>query len=214
MKKQLLILALALPTALFGQTGNSGETKIDIQFYTPDIVRVTKTPANSVSTQPNLVVTLEPQNVSVKKTSSGGTTTYQSDKLKVTVDQNGKVAFALAKGAKLLEEKSFAFSPITSGTDKGSFKISQSFKLAANEMVYGVGTIQNGKLERNNTETLIEQSNLEDFQNVIQSIKGWGIYWDNYSRGKYSEKNSVMTIEGEAGDLIDYYLCTAAIPTA
>ena len=212
MKRYLLLLALALPTVLFGQTDNSGETKIDIQFYTPDIVRVTKTPANSVNTQPNLVVTLSPQEVNVKKTSSGGITTYTSDKLKVTVDQNGKVAFALAKGAKLLEEKSFAFSPITSGPDKGSFKISQSFKLAANEMVYGVGTIQNGKLERNNTETLIEQSNLEDFQNVIQSIKGWGIYWDNYSRGKYSEKNAIMTLEGEVGDAIDYYFMYGGSP--
>ena len=160
MKPRLLILALALPTALFGQTENSSETKINIQFYTPDIVRVTKTPANSAGAQPSLVVILEPQNVAVKQSQSGGVTTYQSAKLKVTVDNNGKVSFAGIKGGKLLDEGSFSFSPITSGTDKGSFKISQSFKLAANETVYGVGTIQNGKLERNNTETLIEQSNL------------------------------------------------------
>ncbi|MBP5367262.1 MAG: DUF4968 domain-containing protein, partial [Bacteroidales bacterium] len=208
MKRLLsLLILISLSTAVYAQNPD-----VKITFYTPDIVRVTKTPANSVNTQPNLVVTLSPQEVNVKKTTSGGVTTYASDKLKVTVDQNGKVAFALAKGAKLLEEKSFAFSPITSGTDKGSFKISQSFKLAANETVYGVGTIQNGKLERNNTETLIEQSNLEDFQNVIQSIKGWGIYWDNYSRGKYSEKNSIMTLEGEAGDVIDYYFMYGGNP--
>ena len=75
MKRNLLTLILALPTMLFGQTAKSGDATIDIKFYTPDIVRVTKTPANSVNTQPNLVVTLSPQEVNVKKTSSGGTTT-------------------------------------------------------------------------------------------------------------------------------------------
>ena len=211
MKRNLLTLILALPTMLFGQS-QSDSTNVEIKFYTPDIVRVTKTPANSIGAQASLVVTLTPQNVDVKKTASGGVTTYQSDKLKVTVDKNGKVSFASLKGGKLLDENAYSFSPITAGTDKGSFKISQSFKLAANETVYGVGTIQNGKLERNETETLLEQSNLEDFQNVIQSIKGWGIYWDNYSRGKYSEKNTVMTLEGEVGDAIDYYFMYGGSP--
>ena len=176
MKKLLNFVSVVF----IASTLHAQNTDVKIKFYTPDIVRVTKTPANSAGAQPSLVVILEPQNVAVKQSQSGGVTTYQSAKLKVTVDNNGKVSFSGIKGGKLLDEGSFSFLPITSGTDKGSFKISQSFKLAANETVYGVGTIQNGKLERNNTETLLEQSNLEDFQNVIQSIKGWGIYWDNY----------------------------------
>jgi alpha-D-xyloside xylohydrolase len=196
--KKILILTVfsALALTLKAQT-----PEVKIQFYTPDIVRVTKTPQNSKGAQKSLVVILDPQNVSVKKSGES----YTSSSLKVTVSKDGKVSFAALKGGKLLEENAFNFTPITDGTDKGSFKISQSFKLSENETVYGLGTVQNGRLERNNTETLVEQSNLEDFQNVIQSIKGWGVYWDNYSRGKYSEKNSVMTFEGEAGDLIDYY---------
>ena len=195
-----LLIALVVISAAKAQNPD-----VKITFYTPDIVRVTKTPSNSVGASQSLVVILQPQNVNVKQSTANGVSTYQSDKLKVTVDKNGKVSFASPKGAKLLDESTYKFSPIESGTDKGSFKISQSFKLSDNELVYGVGTIQNGKLERNNTETVLEQSNLEDFQNVIQSIKGWGIYWDNYSRGKYSEKNSIMTLEGEVGDVIDYY---------
>ncbi len=208
MKKLIIFVS----TVLIASVLHAQNADVKITFYTPDIVRVTKTPANSIGAQKSLVVILEPQNVNVKNTQSGGSTTYQSDKLKVTVDRNGNVSFTALKGGKLLDESAFSFMPIESGTDKGSFKISQSFKLSANETVYGVGTIQNGKLERNNTETIVEQSNLEDFQNVIQSIKGWGIYWDNYSRGKYSEKNSVMTLEGEAGDVIDYYFMYGGSP--
>ena len=40
-------------------------------------------------------------------------------------------------------------------------------------------------MNRRGEHKLMEQSNLEDFQNVLQSIKGWGLYWDNYSRTQF-----------------------------
>ena len=201
MRKNLLLLTSLL--FAIGTQAQPGKTQI--RFYTSDIVRVIKTPDNAKDETQSLVVSLTPQNVNINKTINGSTTTYTSASLKVTVDAVGNVTFATAKGEKLLAEKGCSFTPITSGTDKESFKIVQEFKLADGETIYGLGTIQNGKMERNNTETIIEQSNLEDFQNVIQSIKGYGIYWDNYSRGKFTERNNTMTIEGEVGDVIDYY---------
>ena len=57
----------------------------------------------------------------------------------------------------------------------------QTFTLDKDEAIYGLGTIQNGKMNRRGLKKRMEQSNLEDFQNVLQSIKGWGIYWENYS---------------------------------
>lgn len=125
MKKLLSLIAIIM----FAANLSAQNTDVKIKFYTPDIVRVTKTPANSAGAQPSLVVILEPQNVAVKQSQSGGVTTYQSAKLKVTVDNNGKVSFSGIKGGKLLDEGSFSFLPITSGTDKGSFKISQSLNL-------------------------------------------------------------------------------------
>ncbi|MCQ2973400.1 MAG: DUF5110 domain-containing protein [Bacteroidales bacterium] len=208
MKTKIFSLILLLSTS----TAIAQIPDVKVQFYTPEIVRVTKIPQNSKGVENSLVVTLNPQNVAVKKTISNEFETYSSNVLNVVVNKKtGNVEFT-SKNEKLLSEKEFNFTPILNGTDKGDFKISQSFNLDKDEFVYGLGTIQNGKLERNNTETLIEQSNLEDFQNVIQSIKGYGIFWDNYSRGYYTEKDGIMTISGEVATCIDYYFMYGKTP--
>ena len=49
------------------------------------------------------------------------------------------------------------------------------------------------------------QSNLEDFQNVLQSIKGWGLYWENYSPTLFEDNANGMTFDSEVGKGIDYY---------
>ena len=49
------------------------------------------------------------------------------------------------------------------------------------------------------------QSNLEDFQNVLQSVKGWGLYWENYSPTQFDDDANGMTFTSEAGSGIDYY---------
>ena len=51
----------------------------------------------------------------------------------------------------------------------------------------------------------MEQSNLEDFQNVLQSIKGWGRYWENYSPTLFEDNANGMTFDSEVGKGIDYY---------
>ena len=65
--------------------------------------------------------------------------------------------------------------------------------------------MQDGKLNRRGLSKIVEQTNLEDFQNVIQSIKGWGIYWDNYSRAYFEDNAHGMTFKAEVGDCADYY---------
>jgi alpha-D-xyloside xylohydrolase len=68
-----------------------------------------------------------------------------------------------------------------------------------------LGTVQDGKLNRRGLKKRMEQSNLEDFQNVLQSIKGYGIYWENYSPTMLEDNAEGMTFTSEAGQGIDYY---------
>ena len=81
----------------------------------------------------------------------------------------------------------------------------QTFMLDKDEAVYGLGTIQNGKMNRRGEHKRMEQSNLEDFQNVLQSIKGWGIYWENYSPTQFDDDANGMSFTSEVGEGIDYY---------
>ena len=81
----------------------------------------------------------------------------------------------------------------------------QTFTLDKDEAIYGLGTIQNGKMNRRGEKKRMEQSNLEDFQNVLQSIKGYGIYWENYSPTLFEDNAEGMTFDAEVGDGVDYY---------
>ncbi|MCR5644573.1 MAG: glycoside hydrolase family 31 protein [Prevotella sp.] len=158
---------------------------VKIEFFTPSIVHVVKgTPTKT------LVVTAKPDDVTVKQNGK----TWQSSELTVKQDAQGNLTFLTSKGKVLLREKS---------CDVGGAR--QTFILDKDEAVYGLGTIQNGKMNRRGEKKRMEQSNLEDFQNVLQSIKGWGLYWENYSPTLFEDNAQGMTFDAEAGEGIDYY---------
>ena len=158
---------------------------VKITFMTPRIVHVVKgQPTKS------LVVIAKPENVQCSMTHG----LWKSSELTVRQDANGNLTFLTAKGKVLLREKSCDVS-----------KVRQTFMLDKDEAVYGLGTIQNGKMNRRGEHKRMEQSNLEDFQNVLQSIKGWGIYWENYSPTQFDDDANGMSFTSEVGEGIDYY---------
>ena len=180
----------------------TGETNVKVEFYTSAIVRIVKTPAGHASTQPSLVVLAKPEAVSVVQKGL----TASSGRLGVKMDaKTGALTFTDAKGRVLLREKSSRLEPLTTGGNAGAYKVGQTFALQKDEAIYGLGTFQDGKLNRRGAHKLMEQSNLEDFQNVVQSVRGWGIYWDNYSPTQFDDDDSGMSLTSQVGDRIDYY---------
>ena len=179
--KKLFLLLLFLPVLI-----NVKAQDVKIEFVTPSIVHVVKgTPTKT------LVVTAKPEDVKLTRkgdiTSSAVLTVRQDPK-------TGSLTFLTANGKVLLREK-----------DCDVAKVRQTFTLDKDEAVYGLGTIQNGKMNRRGEHKRMEQSNLEDFQSVLQSIKGWGLYWENYSPTQFDDDANGMTFTSEAGEGIDYY---------
>ena len=179
----IAILALLVPIAMCAQG-------VKIEFFTPSVVHVVKYQGQAVSPQSKVIIA-KPQDV--KLTRKGNTTSSSNLTVKLD-DKTGCITFLDAKGKVLLREKSHSFAPLN-----------QTFTLDNGEAIYGLGTIQNGKMNRRGEHKRMEQSNLEDFQNVIQSIKGWGIYWDNYAPTQFDDDARGMSLTSEAGDVIDYY---------
>ena len=179
--KRITVLSACLLTMVIGK---AQEVKID--FITPSIVHVVKgQPTKS------LVVIAQPEDVKV--TSRG--IDVSSSVLTIRKDpKTGDLTFLTVKGKVLLKEKSCDIS-----------KVRQTFVLDKDEAIYGLGTIQNGKMNRRGEHKRMEQSNLEDFQNVLQSIKGWGIYWENYSPTQFDDDERGMSFTSETGEGIDYY---------
>ena len=179
----IAILALLAPIAMCAQG-------VKIEFFTPSVVHVVKYQGQAVSPQSKVIIA-KPQDV--KLTRKGNATSSSNLTVKLD-DKTGCITFLDAKGKVLLREKSHSFAPLN-----------QTFTLDKDEAIYGLGTIQNGKMNRRGEHKRMEQSNLEDFQNVIQSIKGWGIYWDNYAPTQFDDDAHGMSLTSEAGDVIDYY---------
>jgi len=205
-KKRVLTAVLLLATAVVNAEPvevQVGKTKVSVEFYTPRTVRVVKTPETSLRAGNSLVVIAKPDDVKVTRRGN----TLSSELLTVKIDpQTGAVTFT-AKGKTLLREKGEpVFEPRTGGADAGKFRVAQSFLLGKDEAIYGLGTIQNGKMNRRGEHKRMEQSNLEDFQNVLQSIKGWGLFWDNYSPTQFDDDPQLgMTFASEVGVGVDYY---------
>jgi alpha-D-xyloside xylohydrolase len=188
---QKLFIKLFAAALTFCMTGRAADVKVE--FVTPSIVHVVKGQPTKT-----LVVTLQPQQVAV--TQKGNT--WKSSELTVKLDSESQsLTFMTSKGKVLLKEEGWSL--IRKNLDE--FEVSQTFMLDKDEAIYGLGTVQDGKLNRRGLKKRMEQSNLEDFQNVLQSIKGWGLYWENYSPTLFEDNAQGMTFTSEAGQGIDYY---------
>ena len=176
-------------------------TRIQVEFFTPTIVRVVKTPVGQALTRQGLVVIAQPEEVTL--TNRGNK--LSSQELTVSINPTTGALTFTAKGKVLLREKDCAFGSLNAENANLKSQVRQTFTLDRDEAIYGLGTIQNGKMNRRGEHKRMEQSNLEDFQNVLQSIKGWGIYWDNYSPTQFDDDQNGMSFTSEVGEGVDYY---------
>lgn len=179
----------------------------EVTFYTPRTVHIVKAKGDQPK-QSSLVVTAHPEKVKVRKSTADGTTTYSTSALTVKVE-GGKVAFYDPNGNLLTAEGESRFTPITEGPDKRAYRVKQSFSVEADEGIYGIGLLQNGKMSQRGENRRMEQSNLEDYAHIYQSIKGYGIYWENYSPTRLQTPpegvSGELSLESEVGTAVDYY---------
>ncbi|MBR6600727.1 MAG: DUF5110 domain-containing protein [Bacteroidaceae bacterium] len=164
-----------------------------VTFFTPRTVRVLRCTDDSL--RKSVVVTAVPTDVKVKTHTANGIT-YSSKDLTVEVN-HGKVTFYNKWGERLCTEGETRFTAIEEGPDKGAYKVKQTFAIEAEEGIYGIGLLQNGKMSHRAENRKMQQNNLEDYAHFFQSIKGYGVYWDNYSPTQIIVPN-----EGEAGELV------------
>ena len=130
----------------------AGETVVKVEFFTPSIVHVVKEQPTKT-----LVITAKPENVAVTQKDN----TWKSSELTVKLEpETQTLVFMTNKGKVLLREKGISMVRKT----EDEFEVSQSFFLDKDEAIYGLGTIQNGKMNRRGEKIRMEQSNLEDFQ--------------------------------------------------
>ncbi len=181
---------------------------VEVQFYTPDIVRVLKYPKDREAEKKSLTVVLPPAPGKLKYGEQNGLATVGSASTQVSVNrQTGRVSFRTAKGQPLLSEK-------TSGTrfsaktdlDQPTYRVRQLFELAPGEAVYGLGQHQDGHLNYRGQQVTLKQANMRIAVPVLHSGRGYGVLWDNYSTTKFTDNAQATVFDSEIGDCADYYV--------
>jgi len=191
----------------YGVSTQINSMDVEIEFYSPSIVRVLKKPLGTDIEKRSFSVIKSPEksNFSLKKTSDE--IMLKNKSLIVTLNlQNGAISFRDLKGQTLLVEKDNS-STFTDFDDAGvkTYSVKQSYILDEDEAIYGLGILQNGKMSQRNQEVRMVQNNTWDFVTFFQSVKGYGIYWDNYSPTVFKDNPTETSFNSEVGDCIDYY---------
>ena len=220
MRKSLLILALcSLPIFVWSQkyqeTENGIKTSIndknidvEVQWFTPNSLRILKTPLGKTVEKKSLSVIAKPNKSGVRiATSDNNRIVMKSPVLTVTLNtENGIITYAKTDGTILLKENenSKPFTPMKDA-NRDAYTVYQGFITDKEEGLYGLGQLQNGQMMQRNMSKLLIQGNIEDVSPIFQSTKGYGVFWDNYSATTYTDNENETSFSSEVGDCIDYY---------
>ncbi len=190
-----------------GITGTTQGMDIEIQFVSPEIVRVVKAPEGRSFTKKSLSVVKSPESMSVTTEKQGETVSLKSNAVRVDFNvETGRVSFFDKQGKALFTEKDYG-AQFTPFNDAGNptFSVRQAFLLDKDEAIYGLGQQQVDDLNQRNHKHFMRQRALYASVPIIQSTKGYGMFWDNYSPTTYTDNPQEMSFDSEVGECMDYY---------
>jgi len=201
-----VIVASMLAMDMWAQPLDTQNATTTVTFMSPSIVHIQKTWTSPVPEKQSLSVTMSPDTLlEIRQKSDAYSTSYSSGLLTVEVTGN-VVEFLDEKGRSLLREQ---YKGLTSDSNGAAsvydMSASQEFVIEENEPVYGLGILQESRMDMRGTDRRMIQGNTDDYCNIIQSIKGYGLFWDNYSPTTFSSGKSSFAFKSERGGMVDYY---------
>jgi len=212
----LLFAVLIIGTVSYGQSYTRTDLGIksavdtigiEIQFYGPSTVRIIKWPKGRTYVKESLSVVKTPQKTTFSIKQKDDDLILKSESLLVLLNlKNGKISFKTPESELLLSEKE-AGVRFTDFNDAGTktYSVFQAFVLDKNEAIYGLGQQQQGKMIQRNLTLNMIQGNTDDYIPFFLSVKGYGLFWDNYSPTVFEDDPESTSFKSDVGDCIDYY---------
>ena len=193
---------------------------LHIQFWSPEIVRVTYAPGPNLPALKSLSVVATPQKVRLAQHQSSQYYTISSQKIKVWFDRQTVVITFLDSASRVLLQEAAQGRHVEPATVAGAAVTSatQAFDLAPDEGIYGLGQHQQGAWNYEATgsfKVTLAQSNTNVGVPVMTSSKGYVLLWDNPAVTTVSSDPAsggsagprVLRWSSEYGKAIDYYFC-------
>jgi alpha-D-xyloside xylohydrolase len=216
MKKYLLSALLLCAGSVYAgeyRTTDNGilarvqSLNIEVSFYTSSIVRVLKYPDGTAPASESFSVIASPVDTEVGITDNGDVVVLKSTDVKVELNLNtGQLTWYNSQGELLSSEKENGteFTPFDDGGES-TFSVGQTFMLDSDEAIYGLGQQQNGVLNRRGQTVELVQRNCYIAIPFVNSIKGYGLFWDNASPTLFRDNEQGMSFSSRVGDRVDYF---------
>ncbi|MCC3214425.1 DUF5110 domain-containing protein [Chryseobacterium sp. X308] len=178
---------------------------VEVKFYGENTIRIIKYPAGRLFVKNSLSVIKQEQKIKFSVSEKNNVISLKTNDLLLSINtKNGVITYTLPSGKELLKETANDFKPFNdAGTQ--TYSVRQDFQLEKDEPVYGLGILQNEKMSQRNTDVKMIQNNTWDFVPFFQSVKGYGVFWDNYSPTQFTDTPQKTSFSSEVGDGIDYY---------
>jgi alpha-D-xyloside xylohydrolase len=209
-------LASAKPESFaFTQLKNGVQFRVggvvkNVLFYGPDIVRVNANLGQTHTKQPSLVVVLTPPAVPLKLSDSPAGLEISTASLRVVADKKtGALIFLRADGSIITRERADRPAEIKQVTisDAPTYDVKQTFTLAPDESLYGLGQYDKRYTDYRGQEVLMVQTNIGIVVPLLVSTKRYGIMWDIYSKSIFKDDANGASFWAESAPAgVDYYL--------
>ena len=177
----------------------------ELKLYGQNTVRIIKYPVGKSFEKNSLSVIKQEQKIKFSVSENNHIISLKTNDLQLFINaENGIITYKSASGKELLKESGNDFK-LFNDVGNQTYSVSQSFQLEKDEPIYGLGILQNGKMSQRNTDVKMIQNNTWDFVPFFQSVKGYGIFWDNYSPTQFTDKPDKTSFSSEVGEGVDYY---------
>lgn len=190
-----------------GLERNVQGTTVRVEFYSDNIVRVMKFPEGQIPQKKSYSVIMQPKVVNLNVTEKNDVVTLNSTSVTVNLDtQSGQLSFYDRQSTPLLQETGeILMEPCKSTNDAGKYKISQTWKLDKDEVIFGLGQLRDEAMNWRNRKVEIWNHNTYTSIPYFTSDKGYGLYWDNAGKSYYEDNAKGVSFTSEVGACIDYY---------
>ncbi|MCF7567194.1 glycoside hydrolase family 31 protein [Sabulilitoribacter arenilitoris] len=180
--------------------------KIAVNVLTPTVIKIAVAENDSLLDIESLIAKKSLENVfdfSVEEEKEK--IIIRTDSLSVYLDKfTGEFDFKNHKEVLLMSAKKSRIKPFLQNGNR-SFHIQQDFSWPNEEVLYGLGQHEQEDLSIRGKKIEMTQQNTRVSIPVILSSKGYGIYWDNYSKTVFDDTSEHPFIASEIGDKIEYY---------
>ncbi len=179
---------------------------VRLRFVNDSILRVTKYIGDESRVEQSLVIRSQTASgLNVSHTESDGQVTLTTSQMRLVYDVDaGTVSVYRPTGELLIAEKLAVIAAKNDGPN-AAYQLKQVFALDADEQIYGMGQLQNGRLSMRGLSTTMIQDNRSIYIPFFYSSKRYALYWDNYSPTTFSD-NAAGTTFASTGQAIDYYV--------